>query len=64
MIVSFVNPFYQDTIYFMKNAPMKLNEYLPIFQEKAKDIAKALYTHKSIFILGKGFGEAIARYFL
>jgi len=59
--VCYLNPIFEETINFLKNIPYKLKEMLPIFQEKAKNIAEVLYKHDSLFVLGKGFGEAIAR---
>ena len=60
-LVCYLNPIYEETINFLKNIPFKLKEILPSFQEQAKDIAEVLHKHDSIFVLGKGFGEAIAR---
>jgi len=56
-----LNPIYEETINFLKNVPYKLKEILPSFQEQAKKIAAVLHKFDSMFILGKGFGEAIAR---
>jgi len=59
--VCYLNPIYEETINFLKNIPFKLKESLPIFQERAKEIAEVLSKYDSLFVLGKGFGEAIAR---
>ena len=57
----FLNYLFEKTINFLKNLPSLINEYLPNFQEEAKKIAKVISKHKTLFVLGKGFGEAIAR---
>ena len=41
--------------------PNVLPELLEGFNEQAKEIAKTLTKHRSLFCLGRGFGEAIAR---
>lgn len=57
----YLNHLYEETINFLKNIPYKLKEILPKFQEQAKSIAEVLHKHESIFVLGKGFGESIAK---
>lgn len=58
----YLNPIYEESINFLKDIPFKLKEILPYFQDNAKAIAEVLSKHESIFVLGKGFGEAIARF--
>jgi len=60
--VCYLNSIYEESINFLKNIPFKLKEILPYFQNNAKEIAENLSKHESIFVLGKGFGEAIARF--
>lgn len=57
----YLNPIYEESINFLKGIPYKLKESLPKFQEKAKEIAKVLAKHDNMFVLGKGYGEAIAK---
>jgi len=59
--VCYLNYLFEETIKFLKNIPFKINEYLPIFQEEAKKIAKVISKHQTLFVLGRGFGEAIAK---
>jgi fructoselysine-6-P-deglycase FrlB-like protein len=61
LLVCYLNPIYEETINFLKNIHFRLKEVLPVFQEQAKKIAEVLHKHESIFVLGKGFGEAIAK---
>lgn len=60
-IASFLNPIYENTIKFLKNLPIKLPELLKRYEGITKKIAEVIVKHDSLFILGKGFGEAIAK---
>lgn len=56
-----MNPVHSYTINFLKSLPVLLPAYLEKSMDKAKEVAEALYEHKSLFVLGKGFSEAIAK---
>ena len=58
---SFINPMFISTINFVKEASTLLNSVLPSFDEKAKEISKALCAFEHVFVIGKGYGEAIAK---
>lgn len=58
---SFLNPLYISTVNFIKDSTKILEEVLPKFEEQAKIISKTLLNFDSLFIIGKGFGEAIAK---
>lgn len=45
----------------MKTLPNLLPDYLEYAHPKCREIAKAIFNYQSIFILGRGFGEAIAK---
>ena len=57
----YLNFQFEATIKFLKNIPSKINQYIDTFQEEAKKIAKVISQHQTIFVLGRGFGEAIAK---
>jgi len=52
---------YSYTIKFLKTLPNILPDYLEKFNAITKEVAKTIYNKNSIFILGKGFAEAIAK---
>jgi glucosamine 6-phosphate synthetase-like amidotransferase/phosphosugar isomerase protein len=56
-----LNPIFEGTIKFLRNLPHILPEFLQDNLEITKKIAKEFVKFESLFILGKGFGEAIAK---
>jgi hypothetical protein len=56
-----LNPVYEGTIKFLKNLPYVLPDFLQDNMKIARSIAEKLVNFNSLFCLGKGFGEAIAR---
>lgn len=58
---SFINPLFISTVKFIKDSSSLLEECLPKFDIESQQIAKALCNFSSIFVIGKGFGEAIAK---
>jgi glucosamine--fructose-6-phosphate aminotransferase (isomerizing) len=60
-LASFLNPIYEDSIKFLKGLPFKLPDLLPVFQLQAQKIAEIICKYDSLFVLGKGFGEAISK---
>ena len=60
-LASFLNPVYEGTIKFLKNLPYILPDFLQDNLKIARSIAEKLVNFSSLFCLGKGFGEAIAR---
>jgi glucosamine--fructose-6-phosphate aminotransferase (isomerizing) len=58
---SFLNPVFVNTVNFIQNASELVEELLPKCEEKAKQVAKVLVKYNTIFCLGKGFGEPIAK---
>ncbi len=52
---------YEQTINFLKGLPYKLPDFLFNNQEKCKKVAESVLHYNSLFCLGKGFGEAIAK---
>jgi glucosamine--fructose-6-phosphate aminotransferase (isomerizing) len=63
-LASFLNPVYEESVTFLRNLPYKLPEILENLAPICKEVAKTLINFNSCFILGKGFGEAIARYLI
>jgi glucosamine--fructose-6-phosphate aminotransferase (isomerizing) len=58
---SFLNPIFVKTVNFIQNSSELVEKLLPKCEEKAKEAAKVLIKYNSIFCLGKGFGESIAK---
>jgi hypothetical protein len=57
-----LNPIYERSVEFLKNLPNELPNFLSENLKTCQKIAETLSKYSSLFILGKGFGEAIARY--
>jgi hypothetical protein len=55
---------FEESIRFLKNLPFKTQEILNDLHGISKEIAEKLSSIHSIFTLGKGFGDAIARYII
>ena len=60
-LASFLNPLFEHGISFLKGLPYKLPDFLATSQSLCKEAAQNIVNHKSLFCLGKGFGEAIAK---
>lgn len=57
-----MNPLYEDTINFLKKLPIILPDFLAEMSPICKNVAEGLSKFENLFCLGKGFGEAIAKY--
>lgn len=56
-----INLVYESSIIFLKELPDTLSSRLPDFNNQAKEIAEKLCEYSSVFLIGKGFGEAIVK---
>lgn len=60
-IASFINPIFEYCIGFLKSLPNILPNFLNEVNIQAQEVAKAIFNQKHIFVLGRGYGEAIAK---